>query len=308
MSADPWVALDRDVGVSVFFSVDADGRVVTPAPRVAASRERSATDRDDLGRAQRIAALITAHLGLSAVARPSGGNVEVDLSSDGWLGRCGAETGIIAGAAADVRRARPPLRSFGQSLTWDAVAQDVGLDALVWASLLSASKTPPLTLGQRLDDLSSRRDANPLARARRAQAAAMLRLEAATGLLDSGALDADTFDVEPLAYGDGADTPARDDLAVGGSAALFRSPDGGDHVTPAPLRVAVLLTSRAFHDAARTGRTRPALLAIDDLAVAMLRHVEAAPVTRTDVPALSAARSIVRETLDAACVAAPVPY
>ena len=130
MSADPWVALDRDVGVSVVFSVDADGRVVTPAPRVAASRERSATDRDDLGRAQRIAALITAHLGLSAVARPSGGNIEVDLSSDGWLGRCGAETGIIAGAAADVRRARPPLRSFGQSLTWDAVAQDVGLDAL----------------------------------------------------------------------------------------------------------------------------------------------------------------------------------
>ena len=126
MSADPWVALDRDVGVSVFFSVDADGRVVTPAPRVAASRERSATDRDDLGRAQRIAALITAHLGLSAVARPSGGNVEVDLSSDGWLGRCGAETGIIAGAATDVRRARPPLRSFGQSLTWDAVAQDIG--------------------------------------------------------------------------------------------------------------------------------------------------------------------------------------
>ena len=61
-------------------------------------------------------------------------------------------------------------------------------------------------------------------------------------------------------------------------------------------------------EAARTGRTRPALLAIDDLAVAMLRHVEAAPVTRTDVPALSAARSIVRDTLDAACVAAPVPY
>ena len=252
-------------------------------------------------------ALITAHLGLSAVARPPG-DVEVDLSSDGWLGRCGAETGIIAGGATDVRRARPPLRSFGQSLTWDAVAQDVGLDALVWASLLSASKTPPLTLGQRLDDLSSRRDANPLARARRAQAAAMRRLEAATGLLDSGARDADTFDVEPLAYGDGADTPARDDLAVDGSAALSRSPDGGDHVTPAPLRVAVLLTSRAFHDAARTGRTRPALLAIDDLAVAMLRHVEAAPVTRTDVPALSAARSIVRETLDAAGVAAPVPY
>ena len=307
MSADPWVALDRDVGVSVAFSVDADGRVVTPAPRVAASRERSATDQDDLGRAQRIPALITAHLGLSAVARPPG-DVEVDLSSDGWLGRCGAETGIIAGAAADVRRARPPLRSFGQSLTWDAVAQDVGLDALVWASLLSASKTPPLTLGQRLDDLSSRRDANPLARARRAQAAAMIRLEAATELLDSGAPDADTLDVEPLAYGDGADTPARDDLAVDGSAALSRSPDGGDHVTPAPLRVAVLLTSRAFHDAARTGRTRPALLAIDDLAVAMLRHVEAAPVTRTDVPALSAARSIVRETLDAACVAAPVPY
>ncbi|MBO1759572.1 MULTISPECIES: hypothetical protein [Dermacoccus] len=241
------------------------------------------------------------------MARPPG-DVEVDLSSDGWLGRCGAETGIIAGGATDVRRARPPLRSFGQSLTWDAVAQDVGLDALVWASLLSASKTPPLTLGQRLDDLSSRRDANPLARARRAQAAAMIRLEAATELLDSGAPDADTLDVEPLAYGDGADTPARDDLAVGGSAALFRSPDGGDHVTPAPLRVAVLLTSRAFHDAARTGRTRPALLAIDDLAVAMLRHVEAAPVTRTDVPALSAARSIVRETLDAACVAAPVPY
>lgn len=284
------------------FHAAADGRVVTNAAHVVMARRRrdeAPSPAKDVG--DRVAVSIVRHLHVPEAGVESWGrDVVVD---PGAIDLAALRGGLMpAGAADQIERAanlfrdeRPRLRVGGVETTWDAAAGEIGGDALVWAALLSASRSAPLTIGPGLAILASRLDAHPLSRARRAHAAAQLRLA--------------TVEVSPECRR--ADDEPRAALAAGrdglprGSALVDVGPRGRE---PSDLRVALLVASRALHDAQRTARTRPALVAVDDLAAAMLRHVEDAPVTRTDLPALAEGRSIVQECLGAAGVAAPVPY
>lgn len=163
---------------------------------------------------------------------------------------------------------RPDLRCRGRQIPWREAAEQVGDDALAWAALRSARRAAPLVITPDLAVLATRRDANPLALVRRAHAACVLRRRA------------------------GSDPGAQHE----------------EGQSAGQLRVALLLASRAGHDAERSARTSPVVLAVENVATQALRHLERTPVTRTDRPAVEAARKILCGALDAVGVTAPVPY
>lgn len=224
---------------------------------------------------QRTITALSALLGLpqSAVTPTEDGRVVVDLTAaDDWLqalAQRDVTPALIAEQVARYRSEAPRVRLDAETLAWAEAAAVVGADATLWAVLASAQKAPPYALGTR-DVLTTRRDANPLALTRRAHAAATVRLDA-TGTM-------------PLADAAASVDPAAD------------------------LRVALVLTGQAAVDTERTGRTRPFVEAVSETARATLRHLERTPATRTNLPALRAARRVLHDALHAAGLAAPVPY
>lgn len=267
-----WAGAQEAVGGPLTLaSVREGGCVTTNAPAVLLRRSHVPLIEGQ----QHTVAALSALLGLppNAVTPGEDGQVVVDLTAaDGWLealSRRDVTPRLIAAHAARYRSEAPRVRLDADTFTWAEAAAVIGEDATLWAVLASAQKASPYGLGSR-DDLTTRRDENPLALARRAHAAATVHLDA-TGSM-------------PF-----ADVTANADPAAG-------------------LRVAVVLTCQASADTGRTGRTRPYVEAVGETAHETLRHLERTPATRTNLPALRAARRVLHDALRAAGLASPVPY
>lgn len=270
----PWRAIDGTMGFPVIFGATS-GSVTTNAPQVASRRGAQSL----ASATRRVIDLVAEHLHLEAHAQDGGIVTVVVTASDAWFAALPIETDALMDRASAIES--PAVRTPSGILTWPELVSETGTEAAVWAMLRSASKTSPFVLGIDTRTLGSRSDDNPLALVRRAHAAASVRLE----------------------------TPRAPHADPAPDCGQARHDDPVSYVDAEyALRAPVLLASRALHDAERQQRARPALLAVEDLAREALVHLERTPVTRTDLPALAAARSILRASSDAVGVSAPVPY